>query len=239
MAPTRHSSPVSAGTETPDSIQMSQTAIHKPSYDSERALDSHHHDHTTDWDRSRRSSADEDEEAGMLGGASSPRNHRSVKWRQQGLGKKAIASLSVLKTWLMNPIGISNHYPFARLVGTLTVYFFVFILLGYSTVDPHELTSTIKQYYGPARQSTLSDEEINWLADILKTARTDSYPRRPLSEYASPDPMSRAIHPLKQQPAPFPYLRPGRMIPDSCLEMWLANGESMCSRDELGEEEQL
>ncbi|WVR04824.1 hypothetical protein IAU60_001836 [Kwoniella sp. DSM 27419] len=49
----------------------------------------------------------------------------------------------------------------------------------------------------------------------------------------------RPFQPLKPPDVPFPRLRPTRFLPPKCLEQWLAEGETLCGRGEMGEEEKL
>jgi 3-O-alpha-D-mannopyranosyl-alpha-D-mannopyranose xylosylphosphotransferase len=49
----------------------------------------------------------------------------------------------------------------------------------------------------------------------------------------------RPFHPLPEEEAPFPVLRPTRFLPPKCLESWFADGELACSGEELGSEETL
>ena len=55
----------------------------------------------------------------------------------------------------------------------------------------------------------------------------------------SVDPRYRPFSPLPPPDAPFPRLRPTRFLPPRCLEQWFIDGETLCGRAELGEEERL
>ncbi|WVQ79814.1 3-O-alpha-D-mannopyranosyl-alpha-D-mannopyranose xylosylphosphotransferase [Cryptococcus sp. DSM 104549] len=55
----------------------------------------------------------------------------------------------------------------------------------------------------------------------------------------SVDPRWRPFVPLPAPEPPFPRLRPTRFLPERCLEEWFANGETLCGKAEMGEEETL
>ncbi|WWC59711.1 uncharacterized protein I303_102273 [Kwoniella dejecticola CBS 10117] len=55
----------------------------------------------------------------------------------------------------------------------------------------------------------------------------------------SVDPRWRPFDPLPPPDPPFPRLRPTRFLPARCLEQWFADGETLCGRGEMGEEETL
>ncbi|KAL7419077.1 Xanthine phosphoribosyltransferase 1 [Cryptotrichosporon argae] len=76
-------------------------------------------------------------------------------------------------------------------------------------------------------------------AYLLATA-FPSPPRREGDDaLPSRDPRYRPYRPLEPADAPFPRLRPTRLLPRKCMEEWFLNGETTCGARELGEEEKL
>ncbi|WWD07409.1 3-O-alpha-D-mannopyranosyl-alpha-D-mannopyranose xylosylphosphotransferase [Kwoniella europaea PYCC6329] len=55
----------------------------------------------------------------------------------------------------------------------------------------------------------------------------------------SVDPRWRPFEPLSPPDPPFPRLRPTRFLPSRCLEQWFADGETLCGKGEMGDEETL
>ncbi|WVW78190.1 hypothetical protein I302_100141 [Kwoniella bestiolae CBS 10118] len=55
----------------------------------------------------------------------------------------------------------------------------------------------------------------------------------------SVDPRWRPFAPLSPPDPPFPRLRPTRFLPSRCLEQWFADGETLCGKGEMGDEETL
>ncbi|KAK8847626.1 hypothetical protein IAR55_005485 [Kwoniella newhampshirensis] len=53
------------------------------------------------------------------------------------------------------------------------------------------------------------------------------------------DPRWRPFAPIPPPNPPFPRLRPTRFLPPKCLEQWFTDGETLCGKDEMGEEEKL
>ena len=53
------------------------------------------------------------------------------------------------------------------------------------------------------------------------------------------DPRYRPFLPLSPPDSPFPRLRPTRFLAPRCLEQWFSDGETLCGKAELGEEEKL
>ena len=70
-----------------------------------------------------------------------------------------------------------------------------------------------------------------------------TFPTPPLREgndwLDSVDPRYRPFLPLQPPDSPFPRLRPTRFLPPRCLEQWFSDGETLCGKVELGEEEKL
>ena len=84
----------------------------------------------------------------------------------------------------------------------------------------------------PTRHTTASDH-------FLST----TFPAPPLRDgddsLDSVDPLYRPFSPLPAPASPFPRLRPTRFLPPRCLEQWFSDGETLCGKVELGEEEKL
>lgn len=95
-------------------------------------------------------------------------------------------------------------------------------------------------------------------ASIIKAARpkgkasTNSISHQHLSNFFPPppvregddalnsaSPLYRPFRPVPPPDPPFPRLRPTRFLPDRCLEQWFADGETICGKGEMGEEETL
>ncbi|WWD21714.1 hypothetical protein CI109_106201 [Kwoniella shandongensis] len=55
----------------------------------------------------------------------------------------------------------------------------------------------------------------------------------------SVDPRWRPFAPIPPPNPPFPRLRPTRFLPPKCLEQWFTDGETLCGKEEMGEEEKL
>jgi hypothetical protein len=151
-------------------------------------------------------------------------------------------SLSSIRFFLFNPLAIPSSHPYLRLAATFVVYGLALTvtsswLTSSSVVADSAIMHRIK---GTTPQSALSDLEISSRAEELRlSSHFPLPPNRPIDHYASPDARYRAVYPLEQPPSPFPQLRATKFLPDRCLEGWFAQGEMMCTRAELGEEDEL
>lgn len=89
-------------------------------------------------------------------------------------------------------------------------------------------------------------------AKPLPKASTNSISHQHLSNFFPPPPIRegddtldsaspiyRPFRPVPPPEPPFPRLRPTRFLPDRCLEQWFADGETICGKGEMGEEETL
>jgi hypothetical protein len=153
---------------------------------------------------------------------------------------KSGISYSNVKAFLANPLAIPKNRPYLRLFVTLLIYGISFTLItnltGHSAPEPAVLLARLKG----TRYSGLADWEILDRAEKLRLHSAFPHPPdRPFDRLASPNDAYRALHPLKQPPKPFPELRATKFLPDRCLEGWFIQGEMLCSRAEVGEEDQL
>lgn len=151
-------------------------------------------------------------------------------------------SLTGVRSFLMNPLAIPLNHPYIRLLATLVVYGLTLTVLTSSLSRTSVVgdSSIIQRLKGGTSESALSDDKISVLASQLRESSVFPLPpHRPLDTYASPNSSYRAVLPLRPPPVPFPQLRATKFLPDKCLEGWFAHGEMMCSRAELGEEDEL
>ncbi|EIW71073.1 hypothetical protein TREMEDRAFT_67553 [Tremella mesenterica DSM 1558] len=84
-----------------------------------------------------------------------------------------------------------------------------------------------------------SSTKISGSKHLLSTSFPKPPQRQGDDNLDSIDPHYRPFSPLPPPEAPFPRLRPTRILPGRCLEQWFADGETNCGQKELGEEEKL
>jgi hypothetical protein len=153
--------------------------------------------------------------------------------------RRSGVSPSGLRSFLVNPLAVPTSHPYLRVLATIVVYGLTLTVVSSwlgntSAVVDSSLLQRIKG------QSSLSDLEITRLAEELRLSSSFPLPpNRPVDRYGSPNAAYRALYPLAPPPAPFPALRATHFLPDRCLEGWFAHGEILCSRHEIGEEDQL
>ena len=167
--------------------------------------------------------------------AEDPASHGRVSDRRSGI------SSSGMRSFLVNPLAIPTSHPYLRLLSTLVIYGLTLTVVSSWLGSTSTVTeSGILQRIKGTSQSSLSDREILRLGEELRLSSVFPLPpSRPIDRYGSSNPAYRAMHPLAPPPAPFPALRATHFLPDRCLEGWFAHGEIMCSRAEIGEEDQL
>lgn len=148
---------------------------------------------------------------------------------------------------LYNPLAIPLSKPWIRASSTLIFWLLAFYGLSRYVLPTHvhdTIHLTISSF-NPLRSSnnhskSMSTSELSSLSSSYRlTPHFPPPPSRPADTYPSPDHLHRAFKPLDGPPSPFPRLRRTKMLPRRCLEGWFLNGEMMCSRQELGEEEML
>jgi hypothetical protein len=159
---------------------------------------------------------------------------------EQPIKSNSGISYSNVKAFLSNPLAIPTNRPYLRLFITLLLWGLsitvITNLIGASTPEPATLLARLKGTH----YSGLADWEILDRAEMLRSHSAFPHPpNRPLDRLASPNDAYRALHPLKQPPKPFPELRATKFLPDRCLEGWFIQGEMLCARAEVGEEDQL
>ena len=157
-----------------------------------------------------------------------------------GQSSKSSISYSNVKAFLSNPLAIPTNRPYLRLFVTLLIWglsiTLITNLIGASSPEPTILLARLKGTH----YSGLADWEILDRAEALRAHSAFPHPpNRPLDRLASPNDAYRPLHPLKQPPKPFPELRATKFLPDRCLEGWFIQGEMLCARAEVGEEDQL
>lgn len=169
------------------------------------------------------------------GNIEDPSSFGRIQERRSGI------STSGIRAFLVNPLAIPKSHPYLRILSTIIVYGLTLTVVSSWLGSTSAVgDSAIIQRIKGSQQSALSDTEILRLAENLRLSSVFPLPpNRPIDKYGSPNAAYRALHPLAPPPAPFPELRATRFLPDRCLEGWFIHGEIMCSRAEIGEEDQL